>query len=164
MNYDEVCFFSFPKLFLICSFLYRWMMISVKLSHLAGWFGCKFQAPPCWSNCLIKKCFILWMFLGWSARSPADRSLSPFSYWALSVCPDAIFELPSGARASWRWWDFTLLRWQRLLYPCVMLISCLAYARSRMLHPGFQHHSFFLSLDGALQCDAVIFLLSVNLH
>lgn len=57
MNYDEVCFFSFPKLFLICSFLYRWMMISVKLSHLAGWFGCKFQAPSCWSNCLIKKSF-----------------------------------------------------------------------------------------------------------
>lgn len=91
----------------------------------------------------LRNVFILWMFLGWSARSPADRSLSPFSYWALSVCPDAIFELPSGARASWRWWDFTLLRWQRLLYPCVMLISCLAYARSRMLHPGFQHHSFF---------------------
>lgn len=61
------------------------------------------------------------------------------------------------------WWDFTLLWKQWLLYPCVMLISCLAYASSWTLHPLFRHHSS-LSLGGNLQCDAVIFMLSVNLH
>lgn len=60
-------------------------------------------------------------------------------------------------------WNFTRLWKQWLLYPCVMLISCLAYASSRLLHPLFQRCSC-LSLGGNLQCDAVIFMLSVNLH